>query len=261
MIPANRLQLYHGTAAGHSAVALLCLRAKALPFEGVWVDLLSLQQYSRDILNLHPAGQVPFVIHNGNVIHQTTAIAEYLEDCFPAPSLTPATVVDRWRMRVWLKIFNEDLAPSIAQLAWYAVTRPHIGPERIATLRGETDRIPIPERKAEWTLACGSSPPEASLERCRRKLQTVIRRLEAELSGSTWAAGPRLSLADIHLFPMLMPVKQLLPEDLNSRMSPRIIEWLNRMWDQPAVVETFGAPGAEQLMSQLVPGEEPVRWG
>jgi glutathione S-transferase len=261
MIPENRLQLYHWTAAGHSAVALLCLRAKALPFESVWVDLLSLQQYSKDILKLHPGGQVPFVIHYGNVIHQTTAIAEYLEDCFPSPSLTPSTVVDRWRMRVWLKIFNEDIAPSIAQLAWYGVTRPHIGPDAVEKLRGAIDHIRIPERKAAWTLACEPDTPEAQLDPCRRKLRTVVTRLEVELSRSMWAAGPALSLADLHLFPMLVPVRRLLPEDLNSRTSPRIIEWFSRMWDQPAVMETFGAPGAEQLMSQLVPGEEPVRWG
>jgi len=261
MTPKDRLQLYHWTAAGHSAVALLCLRAKALPFESVWVDLLSLQQYSKDILNLHPGGQVPFVIHNGNVIHQTTAIAEYLEDCFPSPSLTPSTVVDRWRMRVWLKIFNEDIAPSIAQLAWYGVTRPHIGSDGIETLRGAIEDIRIPERKAAWTLACEPDTPEAQLDPFRRKLRTVIARLEVELSRSAWAAGPALSLADLHLFPMLLPVKQLLPEDLNSRTSPRIIEWFGRMWDQPAVMETLGAPGAEQLISQLVPGEEPVRWG
>jgi glutathione S-transferase len=261
MMPASRLKLYHWTATGHSAVVLLCLRAKSLRFASVRVDLLSLEQYSPDILQLNPDGQVPILIHNGHVITQTTAIAEYLDESFPTPSLVPATNLGRWRMRVWLKIFNEDIAPSIARLAWFGVTRPHLGADYIATLRGRVAGIPVPERKGVWTLACAADVPEAQLQFSRRKLQTVITRLELELAKSPWAAGPTLSLADLHLFPMLVPVTQLLPDDLNSRATPHISRWLSRMWEQPVIGETFGGPEAQSMLSQLAPGAEPVRWG
>jgi glutathione S-transferase len=256
------LKLYHWKRCGHSAIALIALHAKRLKFESAFIDLLRLEQYSTPFLTRNPLGHVPVLEHDGSLITQTTAILEYLDETFPQPALMPRDTLGRWRVRVWAKILNEDVAPSVHLLTWHGYTRASLSGEDLARLRQNASRIPIPERREVWARACADESATDQLEYSRRKLEVVLARMERELTGAHWLAGEHLSLADIQLYPMIAPVAKLLPEQLNPAVSPEVVRWLNQMGAQPSVERAMGssAVDGEELL-HFVPGPEHIRWG
>lgn len=256
------LKLYCWNRSGHSAAALLCLQAKGLPFERAPVDLLRLEQYSPSFLAVNAAGQVPALVHGDSVVTQTNAILEYLDETFPEPALMPPDALGRWRVRVWAKMLNEDIAPSVSQLAWHRFTRSHLTGEQLARLRQDVSRIPIPERREVWMGACAEDADAAQLQFSQRKLEVVLARMEGELGHSPWLAGEQLSLADLQLYPWIVPIAKLLPEQLNAVTTPQIARWVEQMSAQPCVQLALGTSAQERdELLQLAPGPEHIRWG
>jgi len=255
------LKLYHWNRCGHSAIALMALHAKGLAFESAYVDLLRLEQYSAPFLARNASGQVPVLEHDGALITQTTALVEYLDETFPQPALLPRDAVGRWRARVWAKILNEDVSPSVHLLAWHRYTRPTLTGERLAQLRQQVLHIPIPERREVWQSACADESTATQLEYSRCKLEVVLARMEAELARTRWLAGEQLSLADIQLYPLIAPVVKLLPQHLNAVVTPHTSRWLERMSLQPCVQLALGSSMDCDDLLQLPPGPEHIRWG
>jgi glutathione S-transferase len=67
-------------------------------FDQVPLNVLAGDPKAPEHLQRHPFGKVPVLDHDGMRILETTAIARYLNDVLPGPSLIPATPKDRARM-------------------------------------------------------------------------------------------------------------------------------------------------------------------
>jgi glutathione S-transferase len=67
-------------------------------FTQVPLNVLTGEPKSAEHLKRHPFGKVPVIEHDGMTILETSAIARYLNDVLPGPSLVPATPKDRARM-------------------------------------------------------------------------------------------------------------------------------------------------------------------
>ena len=63
--------------------------------------------------------------------------------------------------------------------------------------------------------------------------------LERHLATHTWIAGETYSLGDINGFNLgyALPLSQ--PTECNDEKTPRIMEWLRRIYDRPATRETW----------------------
>ena len=260
------LELYHSWPSGHSAIALIALHEKGLRFASRFVELRSLEQYSAQFLAVNPHGQVPVLRHAAASITGTTAMLEYLEDTFPAPALMPADAVGRWRVRVWGKILNEDIAPSVSLLAWHRWTLPTLGPDERARLRAQAATIAIEERRYQWLLALHEVDLADRCQYATYKLDTAISRVEAALAQHPWLSGAHYSLADIYLFPMLVVLPRLLPQTVNARATPWTLAWLNAVRERPAVQSALsfkpvGAVLPADPLQTFMPGAEPIRWG
>jgi glutathione S-transferase len=159
-------------------------------------------------------------------------------------------------------MLNEDIAPSVSQLAWHRYTRSRLTREQLAHLRQEVSRIPIPERREVWMSACAEETDATQLRFSQRKLEVVLARMETELGHAHWLAGEQLSLADLQLYPLIAPVAKLLPEHLNAAATPEIERWLTQMRARPCVQLALGttAQDRDELL-QLAPGPEHIRWG
>jgi maleylpyruvate isomerase len=79
----------------------VALKLKGLPYDYVPIHLLKGggEQYSPEYRAINPAGLVPALEDEGQVITQSLAIIEYLEEKFPQPALLPADPVGRARVR------------------------------------------------------------------------------------------------------------------------------------------------------------------
>ena len=85
----NRIQLYSYYRSSCSYRVRIALYLKNIPFDYIPVHLLKEggEQKSKLYQKLNPEEQVPCIVHNNQVIAQSMAILQYLEDIYPYPTL------------------------------------------------------------------------------------------------------------------------------------------------------------------------------
>jgi glutathione S-transferase len=77
---------------------------KGIQLEIVDVDIIGGENRQAGFLALNPSGTTPVLeLGTGQVISETTAICEYLEEIFPCPPLIGTTVLQRAQTRMWLR--------------------------------------------------------------------------------------------------------------------------------------------------------------
>ncbi len=91
----------------------IALHLKGLKFTSKPVHLLEGggQQHTPEYRSLNPAGEVPTLVHNGNILSQSFAIIEYLDELFPEPKLFPAAPYDKARVRQICEHINCGIHP------------------------------------------------------------------------------------------------------------------------------------------------------
>lgn len=236
------LELYHAEPVANSMKTLLCLKEKGLEFVSHYVDLLRFEQHQPAFVALNPNGQVPVLVHDGAIVTESTVINEYLEDVFPAVRLRPRDPVHIARMRIWSKFVDEYFCPALSMIGWHLMVR------KVAQSlsKGELDevlaRIPLKEQRDKWATVAGDSFTPAQLDDSRRKIGISIERLEKILRQSDWIAGPEYSLADVNSYSMVASVPRLFPECMNDELTPRSLDWLQRMNARPAVQAALTMP-------------------
>lgn len=236
------LELYHAEPVANSMKVLICLKEKRIDFVSHYVNLLLFEQHEPEFVALNPNGQVPVLVHNGNVITESTVINEYLEDEFPEIPLRPPDPVLRAKMRIWSKFVDEYFCPALSMIGWHVMVR------RIAKSLDEDrleevlSRIPLREQRDKWATVAGDSFTEEQLADSRRKLEVSVGKMEAILGGSDWLAGPGYSLADVNNYSIAAGVHRLHPEILNEDIAPRSWNWLQRMEARPGVQAAMAMP-------------------
>ena len=83
--------LHHGWRSSASRRVRLCLEEKGLAYEGHVVDMANLEHHSPEYLKINPLGVIPTMIHDGQPLHESGTICEYLDETFPDPPLRPDT--------------------------------------------------------------------------------------------------------------------------------------------------------------------------
>ena len=95
------LELYHADSSVCAQKVRLALAEKGLEWSGHLLDLMAGDQFRPDYLQINPGAVVPTLIHDGQVIGESTLINEYLDDAFPASPLRPADPLARMTMRLF----------------------------------------------------------------------------------------------------------------------------------------------------------------
>jgi maleylacetoacetate isomerase len=90
----------------------IALNLKGLSAEGAFVHLQKAQQRELDYLALNPQGLVPaLVTDEGDVLTQSLAIVDWLDETHPAPPLLPSDALGRARVRSIAQAIACDIHP------------------------------------------------------------------------------------------------------------------------------------------------------
>ncbi|HET6592160.1 MAG TPA: maleylacetoacetate isomerase [Xanthomonadales bacterium] len=91
----------------------IALNLKGIDYQPRAVHLLrdGGEQKQADYRAVNPLGLVPALVHGAQVIVQSVAICEYLEECFPAPALLPAGASGRARVRTIVQTIASEIQP------------------------------------------------------------------------------------------------------------------------------------------------------
>ena len=87
------------------------LALKGLSHDSSAHDLRTGAQKSPDYLALNPQGLVPALEVDGQIIVQSAAILEWLEETHPTPALLPSDPMDRARVRGMAGLIASDIHP------------------------------------------------------------------------------------------------------------------------------------------------------
>jgi hypothetical protein len=107
-------------------------------------------------------------------------------------------------------------------------------------LREAIDRIPLESRRVAWRKALFNEFTAAELAESRRRVAFAVGVLERHLTGHTWIAGETYAL----------PLSQ--PERCNDACTPRIMDWLRRIYERPAAKRGTGPRARRHDHQQLV---------
>jgi maleylacetoacetate isomerase len=107
------LQLYTYWRSSASYRVRIALRLKGLPFESHAVHLVQRggEQNGPEFLALNPQGRVPALIDAGQILTQSLAIIEYLDELHPQPPLLPGDALGRARVRAMAQVIACDIQP------------------------------------------------------------------------------------------------------------------------------------------------------
>jgi glutathione S-transferase len=194
------IKLYTYPASSNSRKVRVVLLEKGLEFERVTIDLSKREQKSPEYLKIHPYGTVPALDDEGFVVYDSTVINEYLEDEYPYPPLMPKDSEGRARARLM-----EDLRDS------------HFNPAS-----GQLNReLRKPEAERDPKI----------IELARAKITECFDRIEKELEGRDYLAGP-FSLADIAFIPNIDILDRI-----QIQVDPKyknIHAWIDRLKARPS---------------------------
>lgn len=115
--------LYGYWRSGAAYRARIGLELKGLAYEHRAIDLRSGQQHQPDFTAMNPQGLVPALEIDGQVLSQSLAILEYLEETHPEPPLLPQTPGARAQARAMAEIIACDIHPLNNLRVLKALTR------------------------------------------------------------------------------------------------------------------------------------------
>ncbi len=192
--------------------SVITLLEKGVPYDIEYIDLKDKPDW---FLELSPLGKVPILVLGDDVLFESAAINEFVDETTGEPRLMPADPVARAQHRAWIAVAS-DLLVSVYKLMYAGDHDEAI--KRARTLRG--------------SLAL----------------------FDDELGDGPFFAGEDFSLVDATLAPALQRatwVEGIAPElDLFSA-TPKVAAWRDALLARPSVAGST-VPGIEELNREYV---------
>ncbi len=192
-------------------IARFALHEKDVSYNWVEVNPFS-PEMPKSYLDLHPFQRVPTLVEGPLTLYETCAITRYVDEGFDGPALQPSPPADRARMTQIISIIDSyGYWPLVRQVFSHGFFGPRI------------DRESDP---AEFNEGLKASP-------------RVLSALSDIADDGPYLIGESLSLADIHLAPMLGYFAKT-PEGLEMLKDyPVLDDWWQQISTRDAFVRTF----------------------
>lgn len=194
----------------YTRTARLALEEKGAPYKLEEVDIMQGAAQTPAHLARHPFGKVPAFSHDGLDLYETVAISRYIDEAFAGPKLQPADAKARARMQQIIAINDSYAYPSIIQKVLIQRIQPMLG----------------------------STADEKVIAEAMPMVEKSIAALDGLAEGGGYLVGGALSLADLHLAPVIdyfsntPEGKKVLPG------AKRLSAWWEQFSKRPSVQKT-----------------------
>ena len=184
----------------------------ALAEKGVAYTLQACAPHSPELLAVHPFGRIPALRDGDTGIWETTAILNYIEECFDTgTALRPGNIVDRTRALQWSSAINAYLYDTMVRRFVLQFIFP----------RG-----------------AGGQPDRAVIDAALADMPTQFAALEAAYARSPFLAGNSLSGADLLLAPILAYVQHMPEGGALMARYPGVVRAQDLMRQRPSFTST-----------------------
>jgi len=252
------LELYHHGSSVCAAKVRLALAEKGVEWTGHYIDILAGEQFDPDYLKINPRGAVPAIRHEGAVITESTVICEYVDDAFEGPALKPPTPLGQARMRMWTKLVDEEIHPSVRPVTYVTTHRHSILARGAEAVEEHIASDPHPvwrERKRRWIHDGFAAPDVADAVGVFHRM---VRSMDAALADSEWLVGDAYTLADGALTPYANRLEML---GLSSMWSGQanFARWFDAVKRRPSFRPALFAYLPEELRDKMRADGEKAR--
>ena len=249
------MKLYHNPMSTCSQKVRLVLAEKQLDFESVILDLQGGAQFDPEYLELNPQAVVPTLVHQARSITESTLINEYLEDCYPEPSLLPKTAIERYEQRAFCKLLDDRLHPACGVITYAIGARPGLLIKPKAELAALLAQIPDEARRRHRAMVIQDGIKAPVFTTALAEYLQVLDFAEARLALMPFLAGAHISLADFALAPYVLRLEHLAMDKVLA-CYPALTAWHQVIkardsyqiaindWLPKAAVASFKAAGA-----------------
>jgi glutathione S-transferase len=179
---------------------LIVLRAKDVDVEVSWIDLFDKPPW---LFELNPAGKVPLLEVDGELLAESNVISEFLEEVFLAPHLFPETPLRRARHRMWI--------------------------EAVSPLNMDVHRIMM-------------APDEATIAETVRTVRQRLEGLEPQIGDGPYFTGAEISLVDVAAAPALVRLAWCAAIDPATNAAaglPAVERWQSALLANDAVLRSM----------------------
>lgn len=233
------LTLYNAAHSTCSQKVRICLAEKSLPFNDVKLDLGKGKDHLKpEYLKINPNGVVPTLIDDGNIIIDSSVICEYLDEKYPEVRLTPEDLVQRAKMRAWMRFLEEVPTAAVRVPSFNMGFLPRYeGLNREQFEAQQADIRPI--RKQFYRRMGPNGFKKEDVDASLDQLSITCRRMHEALIGGPWLLGAQYTLADIIVAPLIDRMADLGFSDIWEGKYPLVTEWYQRIQARPAFIATF----------------------
>ena len=195
----------------YTRIARLALEEKADPYNLQEVEIFASSGIPADHLIRHPFGRIPALAHGEFSLYETQAICRYVDEAFPGPAMQPGSPASRARMNQVIGLLDSY---AYRPMVWGVFV------ERV--------RKPLQGERADEELISTSM----------RDVHAVLAALSSLAGAGPFLAGPSLTLADLHAYPMLAYLA-LAPEGSDALADNKVLaRWQRSLSDRPSVRNT-----------------------
>ena len=227
------LELYDNTNSVCAQKVRIALREKG---QKVGEHLLTLRgdQNDPDYLKLNPNGVVPTLVHDGNVILESSLILYYLDDAFPEPPLTPKSPVARHRVRLYNKLIDEYVHNSCTIMTFATAFRARFLKVPREQWLEEINKAPL-KRRAEYKRSVIEHGLDSEFViDALGQHQKLISWMVDDLKRGPYLAGEAFTNADCAVIPYILRL-ELLKLGAMWQQHAAVADWWARVRERPSV--------------------------
>lgn len=232
------LELFHADYSTCSQKVRIVLAEKGLDYTSHALSFRKEEQLAPGYIALNPNGVVPTLVHDGDVIIDSSCIIEYLDEVFAQNRLSPPDAVGRAKMRKWLRYMEE--VPTVA------IRMPSFENVFLPTLRVIGNAKSFDKARDRRTLRkgfydqmnSGQGFDQKVLQNSVRQLRDTVKRMDAALADGDWIMGEDFGLVDAALAPLIDRAQDMGMEFLWQDL-PRVEDWLGRTQSRPSFEQAF----------------------
>jgi glutathione S-transferase len=227
------LELYHNINSVCAQKVRIALKEKG---QEAKEHLLTLQGDQNDpaYLKLNPNAVVPTLVHDGNVIIESSLILYYIDEAFPDPPLMPKAPAARHRVRLYNKLIDEYMHNSCMIMTFATAFRPRFLKVPREQWLAEINKTPL-KRRAEYKRSVIEHGLDSEFViDALGQHQKMISWMAEDLKRGPFLAGDAFSNADAAVIPYILRLELLKLAGLWAPY-PAIADWWARMRERPSV--------------------------
>jgi glutathione S-transferase len=227
------LELYHNINSVCAQKVRIALYEKD---QDVKEYLLTLQGDQNDsaYMKLNPNGVVPTLVHDDNVIIESSLILYYIDETFPDPPLMPKAPAARHRVRLYNKLIDEYLHNACTILTFATAFRPRFLKMSREAWLAEINKAPL-KRRAEYKRSVIEQGLDSEFViDALHQHQKLISWMAEDLRRGAYLAGESFTNADCAVIPYILRL-ELLKLGAMWQAEPAVADWWARVRQRPSV--------------------------